>query len=211
MSGFTFRYPMWREIEPSDWVIKWAALYGEDESDNPEHDALVEKDGLLSREDFERVGRWKEGCPKGHGGWKAGTPRAFEIWTHAMEQLPRCPSEEHIAEFLAYWSEKKFWAGTRNGRRLEKSFGLSRATTLLHFVSGGRYPIVDARVEAAMGRLGSPIEMTIDGYLRSFCPLFSEIAGLCGVSGRKGLRKLDNALFCYGLDSIGLSSIDSPE
>jgi hypothetical protein len=41
MGEFTFRYPVWREIEPNDWVTKWAALYGEDESDNPEHDALV--------------------------------------------------------------------------------------------------------------------------------------------------------------------------
>jgi hypothetical protein len=44
-----------------------------------------------------------------------------------------------------------------------------------------------------MARLDSPIEMTIDGYLRSFCLLFSELAAVCGVSGTKGLRKLDNA------------------
>jgi hypothetical protein len=210
MGEFTFRYPVWREIEPNDWVTKWAALYGEDESDNPEHDALVEKDGLLSREDFERVGRWKEGCPKGHGGWKSGTPRAYDVWTQGMAELPRCPAEDHIAEFLACWSEKKFWAGTTKGRHLEPSFGLSRGTTLLHLVSGGRYPIVDTRVEVAMSRLGSPIEMTVDGYL-SFCTLFLELASACGVSGKKGLRKLDTALFCHGLDSIRLSSIDSPE
>jgi hypothetical protein len=58
-----------------------------------------------------------------------------------MEQLPRCPENEHVAEFLVYWSEKRFWAATRMGRRLEKRFGLSRATTLLHFVSGGRYQV----------------------------------------------------------------------
>jgi hypothetical protein len=178
MSRFTFSYPVWREIDPTDWLTKWAGLYGEDESDNPEHDALVEKDGLLSRADFERVGRWKEGCPKGHGGWKTGTPGAYDIWTQAMAKLPPCPADDHIAEFLVSWSEKTFWAGTRKSRRLEQSFGLSRATTLLHFVSGGRYPIVDRRVEAAMARLGSPIEMTINGYLRSFCPFFSELAAV---------------------------------
>jgi hypothetical protein len=52
MSRFTFRYPVWREIEPSDWVAKWAALYAGD--DNPEHDALIEKDGSLSSDDLER-------------------------------------------------------------------------------------------------------------------------------------------------------------
>ena len=96
------------------------------------------------------------------------------------------------------------------GRRLERRFGLSRATTLLHFVSGGRYPIVDRRVEAAMTRLGSPIAMTVEGYL-AFCPLFAVLASVCGVSGAKGLRKLDNALFCYGLDSNPVSSVDLSE
>jgi hypothetical protein len=96
------------------------------------------------------------------------------------------------------------------GRRLERRFGLSRATTLLHFVSGGRYPIVDRRVEAAMTRLGSPIAMTVEGYL-AFCPLFAVLASVCGVSGAKGLRKLDNALFCYGLDSNPVLSVDLSE
>jgi hypothetical protein len=49
MRGFTFRYPVWREIEPNDWLTKWAALYGEDESDNPEHDALIEKGQAIKR------------------------------------------------------------------------------------------------------------------------------------------------------------------
>jgi hypothetical protein len=208
MSRFTFRCPVWRATEPSEWVTKWAALYGG--NDNAEHDALIEKDGLLLGEDFERVGRWKEGCAVGHKGWKAGTPRAYEIWIQAKDHPPPCPAEDRIGEFLIRWSQKRFWAGTRNDRRLEQSFGLSRATTLLHFISGGRYPILDRRVEAAMSRLGSPIEMTIEGY-GSFCRLFSEIAAACGVSGIKGLRKLDNALFCYGLDSIPLSAIDSKQ
>jgi hypothetical protein len=52
-----------------------------------------------------------------------------------------------------------------------------------------------------MIRLGSPMEETIDGYLNSFCPVFSEIAAVCGVSGAAGLRELDNALFSYGADA----------
>jgi hypothetical protein len=207
MSRFTFRCPVWRATEPSDWVTKWASLYAGD--DNAEHHALIEKDGLLSGDDLERVGRWKEGCPRGHNGWKAGTPRAYDIWMEAKAQPPTCPAEDSIEHFLADWSEKKFWAGKKkDGRDLVHRFGLSRATTLLHFISGGRYPILDSRVKAAMARLGSPIDMTISGY-SSFCLLFSEIAAACGVTGKKGSRKLDNALFCYGLDSISLGWIDS--
>jgi hypothetical protein len=102
---------------------------------------------------------------------------------------------------LEYWKEKTFVAGKKGELVLRYRFGLSRATTLLHFVSGGRYPILDSRVATALSRLGSPIEETIDGYLNCFCPLFSEIAAVCGVSGMEGLRKLDNALFSYGSDT----------
>jgi hypothetical protein len=58
-------------------------------------------------------------------------------------------------------------------------------------------------VVTALIRLGSPIteDGTIAGYLNSFCHLFSNLAAVCGVSGVKGLRKLDNALFSYGAES----------
>jgi len=195
---FTFRYPEWREIDPPAWVTWWAVRYGD--GDNSEYFELIERQGTLSAEDFEQIGKWKEGCLKpGNGRWKTETPTAYDVWMEAKTELPKCPETTGIAAFLTEWSERRFAAG--KGQR--KRFGLSRATTLLHFVSAGRYPILDSRVVTAMIRLGSPIadDWTIGGYLNSFCPLFSDLAAVCGLSGVKGLRTLDNALFSYGAET----------
>ena len=196
---FTFRYPEWHEIDATRWVDLWATRYGD--VDNEQYFELIAHQGKLSAEDFEQIGKWKEGCLKpGHGSWKTGTPRAYDVWMQAKAQLPNCPdTPEKIIAFLENWSDRKFTAGKDQSR---KRFGLSRATTLLHFLGGGKYPILDSRVVTAMSRLGSPIDNaeTSDGYLNSFCPLFFDLAAACGVSGEKGLRKLDNALFKYGAE-----------
>jgi hypothetical protein len=79
---------------------------------------------------------------------------------------------------------------------VKKHFGLSRATTLLHFISGGRYPIFDSRVRKAMTRLlNCPVPKTGRWYLDSYRPLFSEVAALCGT---EDFRMVDKALFSYG-------------
>ena len=199
---FTFRYPEWREIDPPGWLAWWAGRY--DDGDNPEYFDLIARQGTLSAEDFEQIGKWKEGCLKpGNGRWKTGTPTAYDVWMQAKAELPKCPEKTGITAFFTDWSEREFAAG--KGQR--KRFGLSRATTLLHFVSHGCYPILDSRVVTAMIRLGSPIDDdgTIGGYLNSFCRLFSDLADVCGVSDVRGLRKLDNALFKYGSETSFLN------
>jgi hypothetical protein len=199
-SAFKSRYPEWREIDPAAWVEFWAGRY--DGGDNDQYFALIEKHGRLSGEDLELAGRWKEDCLKpGNGRWKAGTPRAYEVWVAAKADPPECPPKDGIAQFLKNWSDRTFAAGMRNGRVLQHRFGLSRSTCLLHVISGGQYPIFDSRVATAMARLGSPVEESIVGYLNSFCARFSQLASLCGVSGTVGLRKLDNALFSYGAET----------
>ena len=181
MGRFKFLHPEWREIEPSAWLTRWAARYGD--GDNPVYFVLIAKQGRLSSDDFEQVGRWKEGCLKpSNGRWKTGTPTGYDIWMQARAQAPKCPEQSELPGFLKDWKERTFVAGKKGDLILRHRFGLSRATTLLHFISGGRYPIFDARVATALIRLGSPTEETIDGYL-IFCPLFSEIAAVCGVSG----------------------------
>ena len=153
LNRFKFLYPEWGELEPRAWVSWWAGRYGD--GDNREYFKLIAKQGELLSEDFEEVGRWKEGCLKpDHGSWKTGTPRGYDVWMQAKAEMPRCPEEGGISGFLRDWSERRFAAGKDQIKR----FGLSRATTLLHFISGGRYPILDARVLAAMTRLDSPVE-----------------------------------------------------
>jgi hypothetical protein len=196
VSQFTFRYPEWHEIEPRAWVDYWASRY--DGEDNDKYYELIKKEGRLSSEDFELVGLWKEGLKSVNGRWKSSTPVGFDVWEQAVKETPQCPEESGVTKFLDNWSKRTFVAGKKSGLDLRYSFGLSRATTLLHFISGGEYPILDARVATAMTRLGSSVTETIVGY-PAFCSRFSEIATVCGVSGTEGLRKLDNALFSYGL------------
>jgi hypothetical protein len=109
--------------------------------------------------------------------------------------LPKCPERSEVTKFLADWSERKYLDEYANGSR-EKHFGLSRATTLLHFLSGGRYPIFDRRVRTAMTRLlNIAVPNEIPWYLDSYCPLFLEVAAMCGTTD---LRAVDKALFSYG-------------
>jgi hypothetical protein len=105
-------------------------------------------------------------------------------------ELPKYPPEDGITAFLKNWSEKTFAAGIRSGRALQYRFGLPRSTTLLHFISGGEYPIYDSRVATAMTRLGSPIADNVDAYLNSFCPLFSDLASVCGVARSGGIAEI---------------------
>jgi hypothetical protein len=100
-----------------------------------------------------------------------------------------------VADFLRDWSEKMY-SDRFSSMTREKRFGLSRATTLLYFSSRGQFPIFDSRVRTAVTRLrGKPIPNTVEGYLKSYCPLFSHIAVQCGT---QDFRLVDRALFSFG-------------
>jgi hypothetical protein len=74
--------------------------------------------------------------------------------------------------------------------------GLSRATTLLHFLSAGRFPIYDRNVIEAMWRLyGVRPSYTVNFYWDTFYPQFLELAADCKTDD---FRRLDKALFSYG-------------
>jgi hypothetical protein len=100
-----------------------------------------------------------------------------------------------VEAFLNDWSDRTYTDKYTQGP-VKKRFGLSRATTLLHFISGGSFPIFDSRVRRAMTRmLNTAVPNTVGWYLDSYCPLFLEVASL---SGTEDLRLVDMALFSYG-------------
>jgi len=173
----------------------WAARYPSKKCYAEEYDALIRSYKSLSAADFERIGKWKDGA-KTQGKWKANVASvAYEIWMQAARELPVCPEETQVAAFLNDWSERKY-TDQFGSRTREKRLGLSRATTLLHFVSGGRFPIFDSRVRKAMARLlNCSVPNDVSWYLDSYCPLIKEIAAL---SGTEDLRTVDKALFSYG-------------
>ena len=194
MSQFRFQVLEMRDSAPQEWLRVWAGRYqGYDET---EYGDLIEKHQLLSAEDFRRIGKWKDDATT-EDQWKPNVASvAYLIWERAAEELPKCPEESEVAVFLEDWSNRAYTDIFKNGPR-KKHFGLSRATTLLHFVSGGRYPIFDSRVKTAFARLlGRPkLPGTVSSYLDSYVPLFKELADHCETND---FRMLDKALFSYG-------------
>jgi len=196
MTRFRFLISDVRESAPQEWLRVWAGRYkGYDEK---EYRYLIDKYGSLSAEDFVRIGKWKDGV-KTERQWRPNVASvAYRIWMKAAQELPKCPEGSDVAAFLDGWSGSTYTDEFEKGK-VRKRFGLARATTLLHFVSGGCFPIFDSRVRTATARLRDDHvpPNTVRWYLDSFCPLFTELAALCNTEGN--LRILDNALFSYGL------------
>lgn len=184
-----------RDGAPQEWLRVWAARYqGYDEQ---EYEDLIAKHKSLSAQDFVRIGKWKDGATT-ELQWKPNVASvAYLTWMQAAQELPKRPEVTDAAAFLDDWSGRTHTDVFPN-KSVEKRFGLSRATTLLHFISGGSFPIFDKWVRTAIARLcNSRLPPNTTGwYLDSFCPLFSELATLCETEG--DLRKLDKALFSYG-------------
>jgi hypothetical protein len=193
MSQFRFCRPDGTEVAPEEWLGIWASRYPSENYAG--YEDLIARHKSFSPEDIERIGRWKDSA-KTERKWKPNVASvAYEVWMQAASELPACPTNDRAPDFLSDWSQRKYRDVYRSGAK-EKPFGLSRATTLLHFLSGGRFPIFDSRVRRAMTRLlNSHVPNTVRWYLDSYRPFFLEIATLCGT---KDLRMVDQALFSYG-------------
>jgi hypothetical protein len=194
-------------------------LDGERQADDLVYKSLIEKGGQLSGADFEQIGRWKEGCLvkagcKENGRWKPQTTAAYDVWMEARRNPPKRPAngkmDDAFAEkFLKEWSEKTYDVPKKGPTR----FGVPRASTLLHFLSAGQFPIYDSLIWYALRRLGTPLpsEVTVDVYLKKFCPLSASIAVACGLCQiTDDLRKLDNALRCSGGKQFRAPKISEP-
>jgi hypothetical protein len=157
------------------------------------YDELLMKHKSFSSTDFEEIGKWKDSATGGR--WRPNVASvAYPIWMAIASKSPKCPEENQLEKFLTDWSERKYLDEYANSSR-EKRFGLSRATTLLHFLSGGSYPIFDRRVRTATKRLlNKTVPNSVPCYLNSYCPLL-EVAAMCGTTD---LRAVDKALFSYG-------------
>lgn len=196
-----FRGPNGDKVSPKRWLRLWAARYPVEKYE-AEHDTLIVKRGRLSSADFVRIGKWKDAAHT-PARWKPNVASvAYDIWLTAASESPACPDENSIEVFLLAWSERTY-RSRFGSRRVDKRFGLSRATTLLYFLSGGRFPIFDSRVRRAVKRLRNvAVPNTVISYLESYCPLFDEIAAQ---SGTKDRRMLDQALFSYGGKNLPFS------
>jgi hypothetical protein len=201
MSRFRFRTLDGSDIAPQEWLRVWSGRYPS--NDYAGYGELIAKHESLSAEDFVQMGKWKDAA-KTERQWKPDVASvAYRIWMQAASELPKCPEGSQVAAFLNDWSNRKYADKFASGP-VEKRFGLSRASTVLHFISGGRFPIFDSRVRAAVTRLlNSRIPNTVVWYLDSYCPLFLEVAAECGT---EDLRTVDMALFSYGERKLPFSN-----
>ena len=205
MNTFSFRIPLTAPAEPiremkrstaKEWLIWWAERYDHESDDDPEYWDLIQNHKSFSAGHFRRIGKWKDNATT-EGRWKPNVASvAYPIWEQVASELPTCTEESLVAAFLKEWSERAY-TDIYKTVPVRKRFGLSRATTLLHFVTGGRYPIFDTRVRAAIARLLDRPEIsgTLGSYMDSCLPVFRELAECCGTID---FRTLDKALFSYG-------------
>jgi hypothetical protein len=187
-----------RACDPGMWLATWAAKYdGSAGFDEDEYTQLIDlaRHNSLPARYFERVGRWKDSA-NANGRWKPNVASvAYIIWQQAEAEQPRCPADEQAVSFLDNWSSRTY-EDVFPAKRVNKRFGLSRATTLLHFLSGGRFPIYDSNVIEATRRLyGVSPSYTANYYWNVFYPQFQELAAECKTDD---FRRLDKALFSCG-------------
>ncbi len=198
MNEFKFRILSLTECEPKEWLEEWAAQYtGYDDN---EHKKLCDEYKNPLPDYFVRIGKWKERIKNAADNrWRENVASvAYVIWMQVEKEGPRCPDSNEVKTFLECWSERPYTNQYDSGSR-NMTFGLFRASTLLHFISGGKeYPIFDSRVRTAVGRLLGRRKLTdsIPEYLEVYCPLFTRLAEFCGT--QEDLRKLDKALFMFG-------------
>jgi hypothetical protein len=192
-----------RECDPATWLAFWAAKYdGSSGFDEEEYRRLITlaKQESFPAKFFERIGRWKDSANTDRR-WQPNVASvAYIIWRQAEAEQPGCPTNEKALDFLNDWASRAYEDVYRANPPRTKRFGLSRATTLLHFLSGGSFPIFDSNVRTAICRLyGVSPKETATYYLSDFCPLFLELAANCRTDD---LRRLDKALFSCGLTTL---------
>jgi hypothetical protein len=195
-SSFDFKDLSGTAVQPDEWLRIWKQKYPT--NDYLAYADLISKHRSFSATDFERIGKWKDGVTS-ESRWRPNIASvAYEIWMQAVRTLPTCPDDDDVATFLNDWANRKYRDTYRNGVVREKRFGVPRAATLLHFLSGGHFPIFDSRVRNAMRKLrGGPLPPnTVDWYLTSYCPMFNEIRAM---SGAESERDVDMALFALGM------------
>jgi len=152
------------EISAEEWLTEWSAKYDKYQNLYPEalYAYLRDKSKDLTEQDLRILGMWKDGAlargqdfsngidptqVKCTGRWSpTAASVAFEVWSAAAAELGGRLREHQLdpLDFLSAWS-------VETGTRSNKKFGLSRATTLLHFISGGTYPIYDSRRTESCG------------------------------------------------------------
>ncbi len=188
-----------RQSTPQEWLRCWSQWYDDEagEQDRSEYARLIGLKGTFTADDFRAIGKWKDSA-WAEAKYKPNVASvAFPIWEQAAEEPPQCPPDDGVQSFLDGWARRRYTEMYRSGISRNKQFGLSRASTLLHFLSAGRFPIYDSRVRTAIARLSGGVLLadSVDAYVTICLPFIDQLRTCCESDD---IRKLDKALFCYG-------------
>jgi hypothetical protein len=118
VNQFKFQVLEMRQSAPQEWLCRWSKRYELAADDDREYWALIERHKSFIADDFIRIGKWKDGATT-EGWWKPNVASvAYLIWLQAAKELPRCPEEGWVKDFLEDWSTRAyadvFESGSRN-------------------------------------------------------------------------------------------------
>jgi hypothetical protein len=91
MGKFRFRSVDGSDITPQEWLPMWAARFPE--SKYPGYTELIAKHKSLTGEDFELIGKWKDGV-KTDRKWRENVAAVgYPIWMLAVAELRGAPQK----------------------------------------------------------------------------------------------------------------------
>jgi len=230
MGLFTFQSRTGASASPLEWLTKWSARFDSAKYPEDVYQELVARATKLSDADFDVLGAWKDGALRKYDAirhsakvdfgncrvslTKAWSPTAascaYRVWKKLLQH--RAELEQHLDRgaffaFLDQLAQLSYEKASGSGRT-DASFGLSRATYVLHLLSGAKFPIYDKNTHLGIhfltqGRYDSHTikKMKTDDprwYLATFCPIVRTLEEVCAVRDLPSQRALDKALFCYG-------------
>jgi hypothetical protein len=224
MSVFAFQSRRGESVTPSEWLRSWSSEFDAVKFPEDVYQELVERGMELSDEEYNILGAWKDGALR-HGtevkfgncsvsftgSWRSDAVAAYTVWRNLPESravLKQYLGQKEYSAFLNHLAHLSYQKAGLYRNSQESTFGLSRATYILHVFSGGNFPIYDKNTHAGIyfltqGRHGADKIVKTkrkdpDWYLGTFCPIIHELQEACVAVGRTPQRTVDKALFCYG-------------
>lgn len=225
MAAFFFRSTRGEIVSSTQWVADWAPLFKSEKYPEDAYRELIARGPELSDADFDVLGAWKDGAINStpgrglkfgscwcsfNGKWgPTAASCAYTVWRNLpgnRAMLAQFLRSEQFREFLAYVAGLRYAKASRGGA-VNATFGLSRATYVLHVFSRASFPIYDGNTQRGLhfltqGRyLGQRISKLKthdpDWYLSTFCTIIRDLERECDAKGLDAQRAIDKALFCY--------------
>ncbi len=158
------------------FINRWQPKYDEKEHDEGEYREIIKclnDKKSISKELFERILRWKSDRIMGKIDWDN-----FEQYESILDKLPLVSDREKLNLLVAL-----------------PGIGIPFASTILHFILPGRFPIIDIRTVEALSHFNYIDWRAINTERYwEFCKVMNEIK----IHLKEfNLREIDRALFAF--------------